>query len=105
MTEPEGGPLAQEGQPASSDTERVILLRGVVWAGQDVNAWKMWQDLMRFWPTPFAPEHTNSDNPLYAHAGSYMIPQNPRLILSQRNQPFLPLHQPCCSVLSPILKT
>jgi len=48
--------------------ERVILLRGVVWQGKDVNAWKMWQDLMRFWPTPFADDYTEQGL-LYAHAG------------------------------------
>ena len=51
------------------EIERVILLRGVVWQGKEVNAFKMWQDLMRFWPTPFAPEHTTPANQLYAHAG------------------------------------
>ena len=29
------------------EIERVVLLRGVVWQGKEVNAFKMWQDLMR----------------------------------------------------------
>ena len=75
------GPLSRKSvamQESSTDSavarepeiERVILLRGVVWQGKEVNAFKMWQDLMRFWPTPFAPEHTKSPNQLYAHAGT-----------------------------------
>ena len=51
------------------EVDRVILLRGVVWQGKEVNAFKMWQDLMRFWPTPFAPEHTKAPDQMYAHAG------------------------------------
>ena len=58
--------VAKGRQPA---TERVILLRGVVWQGQDVDAFKLWQDLMRFWPTAFAREHTEPPGILLAHAG------------------------------------
>ena len=58
--------VAKGRQPA---TERVILLRGVVWQGQDVDAFKLWQDLMRFWPTAFAKEHTEPAGILLAHAG------------------------------------
>ena len=58
--------LSRETRPP---VERVILLRGVVWQGQDVDAFKLWQDLMRFWPTPFADEHTPQPGSLFAHAG------------------------------------
>ncbi len=55
------------------EIERVILLRGVVWQGKEVNAFKMWQDLMRFWPTPFAPDHTQPPHQLFAHAGVEIV--------------------------------
>lgn len=62
----------QGGQEAEAPPaiERVILLRGVVWQGKDVNAFKMWQDLMRFWPTAFADDHTPERGLLFAHAGA-----------------------------------
>lgn len=69
----------------ASETERVILLRGVVWQGKEVNAFKMWQDLMRFWPAPFAPEHTKKPDLLYAHAGKqdHRLENLQRLMLGQ----------------------
>ena len=63
-------PSSESAIAREPEIERVILLRGVVWQGKEVNAFKMWQDLMRFWPTPFAAEHTQPPNQLYAHAGA-----------------------------------
>ena len=76
------GPLSRHSMPHSApdsreklpEIERVILLRGVVWQGKNVNAFKMWQDLMRFWPIPFAPDYNKANTPLYAHAGKPFLP-------------------------------
>lgn len=60
----------QQSQPESSGrVERVILFRGVVWRSSEVDALRLWQNLMRFWPSAFAENLTNPPGALLAHAG------------------------------------
>ena len=56
---------------AEEEVERIIMLRGVVWRGEGVDSFKLWQDLMRFWPTAFAREHTRPEGVILAHAGTF----------------------------------
>lgn len=66
------GPELENGN-SSQQIERVLLLRGVVWQGKDVDALTLWQDLMRFWPTAFAKQHTSPPAVLLAHSGRHFV--------------------------------
>ncbi|KAK9841107.1 hypothetical protein WJX74_000038 [Apatococcus lobatus] len=47
----------------------VIALRGVAWRNQESQLFRLWQDLARFWPAPFADDATEKTARLVAHTG------------------------------------
>ena len=47
----------------------VIALRGVAWRSQESQLFRLWQDLARFWPGPFASDATSAEAGLVAHVG------------------------------------
>ena len=58
----------------TGEIERIFMLRGVVWGGEGVDTFKLWQDIMRFWPTPIAQDYTQPPGVLLAHAGDCSSP-------------------------------
>lgn len=57
------------GRDGMGDKAHIIALRGVTWRNQDSQLLKLWQDLSRFWPTPFAADATEKAAGLVAHTG------------------------------------
>ncbi len=58
------------GQPdGTGEAAHVVALRGVVWRSADAQVFRLWQDLARFWPAPFAADATERTASLVAHTG------------------------------------
>ena len=56
-------------QDGMGEAAHVIALRGVAWRNEDSQLFKLWQDLARFWPGPFAADATEKSAGLVAHTG------------------------------------
>ena len=46
-----------------------MAMRGVVWRTGEVEVLRLWQDMMRFWPAPFAANPDDPPSELLAHGG------------------------------------
>ena len=54
---------------SNGERERVVAIRGVVWRGDNVEIRRLWQSLMRFWPSEFAQDESRPKGELLAHTG------------------------------------
>ena len=50
----------------------VIFMRGVVWRSDQVQVMNLWQNLLKFWPVPFASDLVKPKGRLQAHGGVNM---------------------------------
>ena len=49
----------------------MVAIRGVVWRGDNVEIRRLWQSLMRFWPSEFAQDDSRPKGALLAHTGGF----------------------------------